>query len=65
MNTTPEHDCPAQHEAAGHDRDRESGTGKPYPPRWVMIYMLVLVLAAIVWIILSVLHGGPPWYRHW
>ncbi len=26
--------------------------GKPYPPRWAMIYMLVIVLCAIAWIIL-------------
>ena len=31
--------------------------GKPYPPRWAMIY----ILALIVWIILDVLHGGRPW----
>src|SRR6476646_3571849 len=31
--------------------------GKPYPPRWAMIYTLAL----IVWIILDVLHGGRPW----
>lgn len=39
--------------------------GKPYPPRWAMIYMLVLILGLIVWIILDALHGGPPWSRHW
>ncbi len=39
-------------------------TGKPYPPRWAMIYMLVLMLGAIVWIILCALHGGPPWGPH-
>ncbi len=39
--------------------------GKPYPPRWVMIYLLVLALALIVWTILAALHGGPPWERHW
>ena len=38
--------------------------GKPYPPRWAMIYLLVIVLALIVWIILDVLHGGPPWGPH-
>jgi hypothetical protein len=37
---------------------------KPYPPRWAMIYMLVFALALIVWIILDVLHGGPPWGPH-
>lgn len=37
---------------------------KPYPPRWAMIYMLILALALIVWIILDVLHGGPPWGPH-
>ena len=43
----------------------KSDTGRPYPPRWAMIYMLVLVLCLLVWIILAVMHGGPPWYRHW
>jgi hypothetical protein len=33
---------------------------KLYPPRWAMIYMLVLVLALIAWIILDVLHGVHP-----
>ena len=35
-----------------------------YPPRWAMIYMLVLILTLIAWIILDVLHGGPPWGPH-
>ena len=39
--------------------------GKPYPPRWVMIHLLVLALVLIVWIVLDALHGGPPWERHW
>ena len=26
-----------------------------------MIYMLAIGLCLIVWIILDVLHGGPPW----
>ena len=34
-----------------------------YPPRWAMIYMLVLILTLIAWIILDVLHGGPPGVR--
>ncbi len=38
---------------------------KPYPPRWVVIYMLIIVLGLIVWIILDVLHGGPPWSHPW
>jgi hypothetical protein len=38
---------------------------RPYPPRWVMIYLLVLLLALIVWVILDVIHGGPPWSHHW
>lgn len=38
---------------------------KPYPPRWAMIYMLVIVLCLIVWVILDVMHGGPPWERPW
>jgi len=27
--------------------------------------MLVLALCTIVWIILTALHGGPPWEVHW
>ena len=38
---------------------------KPYAPRWAWIYYLVFVLAFIVWIILDVLHGGPPWSHPW
>ncbi len=38
---------------------------KPYPPRWAIIYLLVFILCAIVWIILGALHEGPPWERHW
>lgn len=38
---------------------------KPYPPRWVAIYILVLLLGVIVWIILVVAHGGTPWTRPW
>jgi hypothetical protein len=38
---------------------------KPYPPRWAMIYLLVVVLCVIAWVILDVLHGGPPWERPW
>jgi hypothetical protein len=38
--------------------------GKLYPPRWAMIYMMGLILALIAWIILDVLHGGPPWGPH-
>jgi len=33
---------------------------KPFPPRWAMIYMLVLILAAIVWIILAACTGIRP-----
>jgi hypothetical protein len=33
---------------------------KPFPPRWAMIYMLVLTLAAIVWIILAACTGIRP-----
>ena len=43
----------------------DSKASKPYPPRWVMIYLLVLGLCAIVWIILCVMHGGTPWTHHW
>lgn len=38
---------------------------KPYPPRWVTIYILVLPVSVIVWIILVVMHGGTPWTRPW
>ena len=38
---------------------------KPYPPRWVSIYLLVLGLRLVVWIILDVMHGGPPWSHRW
>jgi hypothetical protein len=38
---------------------------RPYPPRWVSIYLLVLGLGLIVWIILDVMHGGPPWSHPW
>jgi hypothetical protein len=34
--------------------------GKPYPPRWAMIYLMVLILCLIVWIILDVMHGVRP-----
>jgi hypothetical protein len=40
-------------------------TAKPYPPRWVWIYMVVLLLGLLVWGILCVLHGGPPWTHPW
>ena len=40
-------------------------TGKPYPPRWAVIYALVLVLCAVVWIIRCVIHGDTPWTHHW
>jgi hypothetical protein len=43
----------------------DSNAGKPHPPRWAMIYMLVLAICAIVWVILVVVHGGTPWTRHW
>ncbi|MGE5289970.1 MAG: hypothetical protein ACM3ML_22850 [Micromonosporaceae bacterium] len=38
---------------------------KPYPPRWLRIYVVVILLAAIVWITLVVLHGGTPWSHPW
>ena len=38
---------------------------KPYPPRSIKIYLLVLGLCLLVWIILDVLHGGPPWSHPW
>jgi hypothetical protein len=32
---------------------------KPYPPRWVTIYALLIMLALIVYVVLDVLHHGP------
>ena len=61
VTTIPEHHAPEWQGPTGDGHNGQSGTGKPYPPRWVQIYMLFLILAAIVWIILCVLHGGPPW----
>jgi hypothetical protein len=63
--TIPKHDAPEQQRPTGDGRNGKSDTGKPHPPRWAQIYMLLILLALIVWIILDVLHGGPPWYRHW
>ncbi len=60
MTTTREHDAPEQQGSAGVGRSGKSGTGKPYLPRWVQFYVLFLILAIIVWIILDVMHGGPP-----
>jgi hypothetical protein len=57
--------------AMGNGRERrqtvmaDDKPGQPYPPRWVMIYLLVFALALIVWIILDALHGGLPWERPW
>lgn len=42
-----------------------NGQSKPYPPRWVMIYLLVLALCLTVWAILCIVHGGPPWTHPW
>jgi hypothetical protein len=39
-------------------------THEPYPPRWAMIYMLAFMLALLAWIIICVVHGGPPWEHH-
>ena len=64
MTTTREHDAPEQQGSAGVGRNGKSGTGKPYLPRWVQFYVLFLILAIIVWIILDVMHGGPPWGPH-
>jgi hypothetical protein len=38
--------------------------GKPYPPRWAMIYMLILMLCLMAWVIIATVHGGPPWEHH-
>jgi len=35
--------------------------GKPYPPRWAMIYMMIFMLCLIAWVIINAVHGGPPW----
>jgi hypothetical protein len=43
----------------GNDRQ-----GKPYPPRGVMIYMLIFMLCLIAWVIIVAVHGGPPWEHH-
>lgn len=42
-----------------------SRSGKPYPSRWAMIYLLVLALAAIAWIIRCAVFGGTPWTHPW
>jgi hypothetical protein len=31
---------------------------------WVRTYLLVFALAFIVYIILDIVHGGPPWSGH-
>ena len=43
----------------------DSKAGKPYPPRWAVIYMLALLLAVVVWVILVVVFGGTPWTHPW
>jgi hypothetical protein len=43
----------------------DSKLDKPYPPRWAMIYLLVLMLCAVVWIILCAVYGGTPWTHPW
>lgn len=39
--------------------------GKPYLPRWVVIYTVVLLLCLLVYVILDVIHGGPLWNGRW
>jgi len=34
-------------------------------PRWVVIYAMVLLLCLLVYVILDVIHGGPPWNGRW
>jgi hypothetical protein len=34
-------------------------------PRWASIYMLVLVMCLIVYVVLDVIHHGPPWNGNW
>jgi len=65
VSTTPEHDGPEQQGPTGDGRNGKSDTDKQDLPRWVQIYIAFLLLALIVWIILDVLHGGPPWTHHW
>jgi hypothetical protein len=43
----------------------DSKPSRPYPPRWINVYLLALGLCLLVWIILDVLHGGPPWSHPW
>ena len=38
---------------------------KSDPPRWVAIYTLIILLALIVYVVLDVLHHGPPWNGNW
>jgi len=63
VTTIPEHDAPERRGSTGGSRNGKPGAGKPGPPLWAQIYMLFFLLAAIVWIILCVLHGGPPWHH--
>ena len=39
----------------------DSRPTNPGPPRWAVIYTVVLLLCLLVWVILCILHGGPPW----
>ena len=34
-------------------------------PRWAAIYTVVLLLCLLVYVILDVMHGGPPWNGRW
>jgi hypothetical protein len=42
-----------------------SQAGKPFPPRWAVIYTLAIVICALAWVILVVVFGGTPWTHHW
>jgi hypothetical protein len=49
-------------EKEGHGQARY---GRPEPPRWWKTYMVVLLLGLLAYIVLDVMHGGPPWEHHW
>ncbi len=34
-------------------------------PRWAVIYTVVFLLCLLVYVILDILHGGPPWNGRW
>jgi hypothetical protein len=34
-------------------------------PRWVKIYTVVLLLCLAVYVVLDIVHNGPPWNGQW